>query len=104
MRHNIEINRYKVENKREHLSSEEIRLAIENGEIATNPATDPYLNAIISKYGYSLTTHKSQGGEWKRAMVDFDTKFWNKENEQFYRWCYTGITRAKDELFIVNGN
>lgn len=104
MRHNIEINKYKVENNREHLSSEEIRLAIENGEIATNPTTDPFLNAIISKYGYSLTTHKSQGGEWKRAMVDFDTKFWNKENEQFFRWCYTGITRAKDELFIVNGN
>ena len=104
MRHKIEVDKYKLMNNREHISNEEIRLAIESGEISTNPATDPFLNAIVTKYGYALTAHKSQGGEWRKAMVDFDTKFWNKETEQYYRWCYTGITRAKEELFIINDN
>lgn len=104
MRHKIEVDKYKLKNNREHISNEEIRLAIESGEISTNPATDPFLNAIVTKYGYALTAHKSQGGEWRKAMVDFDTKFWNKETEQYYRWCYTGITRAKEELFIINDN
>ena len=79
-------------------------MAIDTGEIATNPASDPFFNAVVCKYGYALTAHKSQGGEWKKAMVDFDTKFWDRKTEQYFRWCYTGITRAKEELYIINHN
>lgn len=102
MRHKKEIDKYKMKHGREHVSNAQIRLAIETGEIATNPATDPFFNAVVCKYGYALTAHKSQGGEWKKAMVDFDTKFWDRKTEQYFRWCYTGITRAKEELYIIN--
>jgi len=104
IRHKKEIDKYKMKYKREHVSNTQIRLAIETGEIATNPATDPFFNAVICKYGYALTAHKSQGGEWKKAMVDFDTKFWDRKTEQYFRWCYTGITRAKEKLYIINEN
>ena len=32
---------------------------------------DPYFNALQAKYGYAITCHKSQGGEWENVMVDF---------------------------------
>jgi len=102
MRHKKEIDKYKTKHGREHISNGQIRLAIETGEIATNPATDPFFNAVVCKYGYALTAHKSQGGEWRKAMVDFDTKFWDRKTEQYFRWCYTGITRAKEQLYIIN--
>jgi len=104
IRHKKEIDKYKERHKREHISNAQIRMAIESGAIATNPVSDPFLNAVVCKYGYALTTHKSQGGEWKKAMIDFDTKFWNKESEEYFRWCYTAITRAKDELNLINVN
>lgn len=32
---------------------------------------DPYYNALRVKYGYAITGHKSQGGEWHTVFVDY---------------------------------
>ena len=32
---------------------------------------DPYFNALRVKYGYAITGHKSQGGEWNTVFVDY---------------------------------
>ncbi|MEN9918117.1 MAG: hypothetical protein RL662_553, partial [Bacteroidota bacterium] len=32
--------------------------------------TDPFYNALQVKYGYAVTCHKAQGGEWKNIFLD----------------------------------
>ena len=61
----------------------------------------PYLNALQIKFGYAVTCHKAQGGEWKEVIVDFDD-FQSYTNEFFFRWTYTSITRAAERLVLIN--
>lgn len=63
--------------------------------------SDPYFNAIQVKYGYSITCHKAQGGEWPLAYVDFNNSM-GTLTSGYYRWAYTGITRAKSKLVALN--
>jgi hypothetical protein len=62
---------------------------------------DPYFNALQVKYGYAMTCHKAQGGEWNTAIVDFAAKV-GARNATFFRWAYTAITRAAKRLIVVN--
>ena len=61
---------------------------------------DPWFNALQVKYGYALTCHKAQGGEWDSAVVYFDFSG-GKRNADFFRWAYTAITRAKKTLVTI---
>lgn len=61
---------------------------------------DPYYNAVQVKYGYSITGHKSQGGEWKTVYVDYTGR--NGLNDDSLKWAYTATTRAKQTLYGVN--
>ncbi len=56
---------------------------------------DPYLNAVQVKYGYAITCHKAQGGEWGTAFVNFRNAYMNND---CLRWIYTATTRAKNKL------
>lgn len=58
------------------------------------------LNAPIVKFGYAVTGHKSQGGEWKHAWVDY-TFGPAVHSEFFFRWAYTATTRAKQRLHAL---
>lgn len=64
--------------------------------------TDPYLNALKSVYGYALTCHKSQGGEWDNIYLYLDNKIQGKPKPEVYQWMYTAVTRAKKKLHIVD--
>lgn len=72
--------------------SEEFKESLQN---------DIYFNALQAKYGYAITCHKSQGGEWKTTFVDFKV-FIGKQSLAFYRWSYTALTRAKEFLFSID--
>ncbi len=63
---------------------------------------DPFLNALKVKFGYAITCHKAQGSEWDRVYVDCKHSSKNKLNEQYFRWLYTAITRAQQELVLIN--
>jgi tRNA A37 threonylcarbamoyladenosine biosynthesis protein TsaE len=76
---------------------------------------DEYFNCIRLKYGYAVTCHKAQGGEWANAFVFWDKgakenfNFYEsvqdrsgKTNSEFYRWAYTAVTRASKKLFCIN--
>ena len=63
---------------------------------------DPYLNALQVKFAYALTTHKSQGGQWSAVFVDQGYLPEEQINEEFIRWLYTAVTRATDEVFLMN--
>lgn len=60
---------------------------------------DPFVNALFVKYGYAVTCHKAQGGEWDEVYVDFDGI---DRKEEGFRWSYTAVTRAKHQLNLVN--
>ena len=62
---------------------------------------DEYFNALQVKYGYALTCHKAQGGEWDTAAVNFGDGR-GQRNEDFFRWTYTAVTRAKQKLVTIN--
>ena len=59
---------------------------------------DPYFNALQVKFGYAITCHKSQGGQWKNVFVDQGFLKEESINQEYMRWLYTGITRAKEKV------
>lgn len=61
---------------------------------------DPYFNAIQVKYGYAITCHKAQGGEWDNVIVDFNGR--SGLSTESLRWTYTALTRAKKHLMLAN--
>lgn len=60
--------------------------------------TDKFYNAVICKYGYAVTCHKAQGGEWDNVFVDM-CRYGGTSNENYFRWVYTAITRASVKLW-----
>ncbi|MFK0571716.1 ATP-dependent RecD-like DNA helicase [Endozoicomonas sp.] len=62
---------------------------------------DSWFNALQVKYGYAMTCHKAQGGEWDTVVVDFGGQQ-GLRNESFFRWAYTAITRAKTQLMTIS--
>lgn len=71
---------------------------IRNRKVMANP----YFQAIQVKFGYAVTCHKAQGGQWEAVFVDqgyFVDDMWDKE---YMRWLYTAITRARKKLYLVN--
>ena len=61
---------------------------------------DPYFNALRVKYGYAITGHKSQGGEWNTVFVDYTGR--TGLNTDCLRWTYTVTTRASHTLYGYN--
>ena len=69
-------------------------------EFAKHLRADPYFNAVQVKFGYAMTCHKAQGGEWDEVLVDF-ADVGGVRNRAFFRWAYTALTRAKRRLYVV---
>jgi len=67
-----------------------------------NMVRDHYLNALRATYGYALTCHKGQGGEWKEVYLYMDNKIQRLGIPGIYQWWYTAVTRAKETLHIAN--
>lgn len=63
---------------------------------------DPYLNALRTVFGYALTCHKAQGGEWEHVYLDIPRYLPGIEKPYVYQWIYTAMTRASKELYVVN--
>ena len=61
---------------------------------------DPYYNALRVKYGYAITGHKSQGGEWHTVFVDYTGR--TGLTNDCLRWTYTVTTRASHILYGCN--
>lgn len=61
---------------------------------------DSRVNALRVKFGYAMTCHKAQGGEWKNVFLNFEPALENLNREMQYRWLYTALTRARKNLFV----
>lgn len=63
----------------------------------------PYFNALQVKYGYTVTCHKAQGGQWKNVFIDMGAIADEAmQTPDFYRWLYTAMTRATQKVYLVN--
>ena len=62
-----------------------------------------FFNALQVKFAYSFTCHKSQGGQWSSIFLEYPF-LPNGMDEDFFRWLYTAITRAKNKLHLIGFN
>ncbi len=61
-----------------------------------------HLNAVQVKFAYAVTCHKAQGGQWRAVFIDkmlFGDETMSKD---LLRWLYTAITRAVEQVYLVN--
>jgi len=63
---------------------------------------DPHYNALQVKYGYAVTCHKAQGGQWKKVFLDQGYISPEMLTPDYIRWLYTAFTRATETLYLVN--
>ncbi len=97
---------FKIKNPKLKQGTPEFTEAIKN---------DPYFNCILIKYGYAITCHKAQGGEWKHVFVVWDYNkqknlgdfienpiIEGKSSASFFRWAYTAATRTSKFLYNLH--
>lgn len=62
----------------------------------------PYYNALQVRFAYAITGHKSQGGQWKHVYIDpYKGGELHADEEGFYRWLYTAVTRASEKVYFI---
>lgn len=62
----------------------------------------PYYNALQVRFAYAVTGHKSQGGQWKHVYIDpYKGGELHANEEGFYRWLYTAVTRASEKVYFI---
>jgi ATP-dependent exoDNAse (exonuclease V) alpha subunit len=63
---------------------------------------DPYINALKCRYGYVVTVHKAQGGEWQEVFFNNCTKIYGFGAKSYVPFIYTAITRARKKLHLID--
>lgn len=61
---------------------------------------DPYLNALRATFGYAVTCHKAQGGEWDEVFLFLNKGMYGSPRSDMFRWWYTAITRTRHRLYL----
>lgn len=72
----------------------------ERSQFAQVIGQDPYFNAVRAKFGYAVTCHKAQGGEWEDVFVVCPKK--EPRSAEYFRWLYTAMTRSSCTLYLVD--
>jgi len=60
----------------------------------------PYLQALQLKFGYALTAHKAQGGQWRDVFIEWPYVP-DVDEAEFIRWMYTAFTRGQDRVYLI---
>ena len=63
---------------------------------------DTYYNALQVKFGYAVTCHKAQGGQWAHVYLDQGYMTDEMLTPDYIHWIYTAFTRATEHLYLVN--
>ncbi len=61
---------------------------------------NPFFNALQVKFSYSMTCHKSQGGQWKTVFIE-QPYLPEGVSKEYFRWLYTALTRAQEKLYLI---
>jgi hypothetical protein len=62
---------------------------------------DPYFNALRVRFGYAVTCHRAQGGEWGSVFVSCPAGQ-NPRTAEYFRWMYTAMTRSSSKLYLID--
>ena len=71
-----------------------VRMADTDKEVVLDSAAD--LNSLL--LSYALTIHKAQGSEWRKVFLMLHNSHATMLSREL---LYTGVTRAKSELYII---
>ena len=63
---------------------------------------DDYYNALQVKFGYAITCHKAQGGQWAHIYLDQGYMTDEMLTPDYIHWLYTAFTRTTEHLYLVN--
>ena len=62
-----------------------------------------YKNSAQIRFGWTLTVHKSMSYKWDEIIFNIDQgENRGKSNENYFKWIYTGLTRAKNKVSLIN--
>ena len=64
----------------------------------------PFFNALQVKFSYAVTCHKAQGGQWPCVFIDHGFLSDEMLDLNLIRWLYTALTRATEQVYLVNFN
>ncbi len=70
-------------------------------ELVKTIMENPYYNALQVKHAYAVTCHKAQGGQWRRVFIDQGNITPEQLGTDYYRWLYTALTRATEQVFLI---
>lgn len=63
---------------------------------------DPYINALYLRFGYAITCHKAQGGEWDNVYINLARPQNDLKTLNGFKWIYTALTRSKKYAYLIN--
>jgi ATP-dependent exoDNAse (exonuclease V) alpha subunit len=63
---------------------------------------DEFLGCLKATYGYAVTCHKAQGGEWNNVFLFLEKSMYGMDRLELCKWWYTSITRARTHLHLEN--
>lgn len=63
---------------------------------------DPYVNALYLRFGYAMTCHKAQGGEWDNVYINLARPQNDLKTLNGFKWAYTALTRSKKYAYLIN--
>lgn len=79
----------------------DLKKGYDRGRINQILRQDPYFNALRVRFGYAVTCHKAQGGEWEHVFVSCPSGQ-NPRAADYFRWLYTAMTRSSSKLYLIN--
>lgn len=67
-----------------------------------DPSTEYYKfkNSALLRFGWAMTVHKSMSYKWQEVI--FNVEKAGITNENHFRWLYTGISRARRKISLIN--
>lgn len=71
-------------------------------DLRKDPSTEYYKfkNAALLRFGWAMTVHKSMSYKWQEVI--FNVEKAGTTNENHFRWLYTGISRARKKVSLIN--
>ena len=101
----LDSNTARLSREQSDLLHSEIMIEFKNSGLPNSRRSDffmnhPYGQALQLKFGYALTAHKAQGGQWDDVFVE-RPYIENPAQKEYLRWLYTTFTRAKSRLFLI---
>lgn len=72
-------------------------------ELMKDPSSKYYKikNLALLRFGWAMNVHKAISYKWDNVIFNVD---WSGgiTNASYFRWLYTGVTRAKEKIHILN--